>query len=57
MPTSSLIDNLIDKMDIIAIGGGWPTPFKSAGIEGRSLAEDDPDEARRLLIKAELGPL
>ncbi|MGI6467516.1 MAG: phosphoglycerate kinase [Syntrophomonadaceae bacterium] len=51
-----LIDNLIDKMDIIAIGGGMANTFlKAQGIEvGRSLAEDDLlDEARRLLIKAE----
>ena len=51
-----LIDNLIDKMDVIVIGGGMANTFlKAQGIEvGKSLAEDDLlDEARRLLIKAE----
>lgn len=51
-----LIDNLIEKMDVIAIGGGMANTFlKAQGIEvGKSLAEDDlADEARRLLIKAE----
>ena len=27
--TNRLIDNLIDKMDIIAIGGGMATPLKA----------------------------
>ncbi len=51
-----LIDNLTDKMDVIAIGGGMANTFlKAQGFEvGRSLAEDDLlEEARRLVKKAE----
>lgn len=51
-----LIDNLIDKMDVIEVGGGMANTFlKAMGLEiGKSLVEDDLlDEARRLLVKAE----
>lgn len=51
-----LIDNLIDKMDVIEIGGGMANTFlKAQGLQvGKSLAEDELlEEARRLLLKAE----
>lgn len=51
-----LIDNLIDKMDIIEIGGGMANTFlKAQGYEvGKSLSEDNLlEEARRLVKKAE----
>lgn len=51
-----LIDNLIDKMDVIEVGGGMANTFlKAQGLQvGKSLVEDDLlEEARRLLLKAE----
>ncbi len=51
-----LIDNLIDKMDVIVIGGGMANTFlKAQGFEvGTSLAENDLlEEARRLIKKAQ----
>lgn len=51
-----LIDNLMDKLDIMLIGGGMANTFlKAQGKKiGRSLCEDELlDEARRLLDKAQ----